>query len=566
MAGSTFNANFLRLPPATAALLLSAVFQLTGGHALPPQTRTVDLRELNIVSFPLPTAAPIYLPRALRRPRQNTVCGFIAGDPNLPATCSAGSHCVLEQVNGIVGCCPDGGDCSTGVFTGCVDRNSEPQTEINPYVYTCQGSDVCYKNQFAGGYSQFGCGTASDLAATVETSAFDKTSVELDQTLMSLTATPSRLSSPTTIGSSPPSETSSSSQDSSATSSFTASPSSTATQSSSSIEPSSPSAEQPAAPPSTTSSRPSESNNAAIIGGSVAGAVVLIALIIAGCLCLKKRRGNKREGPGPSPAAPPTTEYISPVKSHGAAFAPLPSWQDDDESRLLPPHGNNKNSNPDSNINDGNAPDSWQPPPPAAAPGRGFLHPGRYHTVVPVGGLVGTGLSPVAEEPPTPTPTTPSSAAAATAALLLRGQFQSHHQYQPLQDHHEHDHHYEHEQQHPYYYDNHNAAPQLPQTLPHLQSGAASELDDFSRAFSIAGTDTRDSEDTQPLARATDSVAVEGPGTVAAAAGDGSQSPPPRRGSVGRGEASPSRAGSGFAGNRPLWQQNRPQGRNQMWI
>lgn len=76
------------------------------------------------------------------------------------------------------------------------------------------------------------------------------------------------------------------------------------------------------------------------------------------------------------------------------------------------------------------------------------------------------------------------------------------------------------------------------------QGPTPTEIDDFSRAYMSAGIGTQElEEDRQPL---TDGGALrsgaESPG--------GSQSPP---------------RGNGM-GNRPLWQQNRQQGRNLMWV
>ncbi|KAL1843047.1 hypothetical protein VTJ49DRAFT_3182 [Mycothermus thermophilus] len=170
------------LPRPMALLLVSSILQLTSAHTAPRLPRktpeptvTIPHRLLNVESWPLrPTPPPGAHLFAFRR-RQleyNTVCGYIGGDAALPATCGAGSHCVVDTEHNVVGCCPDGIDsCTAGVFTGCVDANSGPQTEVNPYIYSCAGSDVCYMNVFEGGYSQFGCGTASDLAATVLNSA-----------------------------------------------------------------------------------------------------------------------------------------------------------------------------------------------------------------------------------------------------------------------------------------------------------------------------------------------------------------------------------------------------------
>ncbi|KAI1812973.1 hypothetical protein GGS20DRAFT_502335 [Poronia punctata] len=197
----SFNDIFLRLPPSSAILVLNAVFGLTAGHAVPRQTKVVDFHTLSVIPFPpAPTDAP-RSPFDLLRREDNTICGYIGGNPDLPATCLAGSHCVLDAANSAVGCCPNGGACTTGVFTGCVDWNSDPQTEINPYVFTCQGSDVCYKNNFAGGYFQYGCGTAFDLGTTVHASASGASAaLSIGTVHVSLTESAKSLATPTTIG------------------------------------------------------------------------------------------------------------------------------------------------------------------------------------------------------------------------------------------------------------------------------------------------------------------------------------------------------------------------------
>ncbi|KAI1394026.1 uncharacterized protein F4822DRAFT_34071 [Hypoxylon trugodes] len=551
MARSISYPGFLRLPPATAALLISAAFGLTNGHALPRQTKTVELHELNVVSFPQPTEAPILLSDLLPRQAQNTVCGYIGGDTNLPATCSAGSHCVLEKDHGVVGCCPDGGPCSTGIFTGCVDRNSDLQTELNPYVYTCQGSNVCYRNEFAGGYFQFGCGTASSLGTTVETSVDGMTSLVFESNSMLLTALPTALPEPTSIGSQPSSVTddptgdpssslpnssspnatptsatsvSSASNSLSSSSLLTSSGSSSSSSSSSSksssttkTSSSTTASSSSTGTPTTTNSAPVESstdpsapaavgssttNRGAIIGGSIAGAAVLIAVLVAIALFYLRKRRNNREGPGPLPTdAPPRTDYISPMSSHGAAFAPLPSWQDDEEdTRPLTQY-----PQPYHPIQE-----PWQAEPSMAAAARppttnrGFSQPLRYHPatirpVVPLGG-VGTGLTPVAEEE------NPSE----------RG---------------DHD------------------RPSTGTTGVGMAGGPrSSELDDFSRAYSSAGIGTQEIEDDrQPLTATNSDENTLGSGAISP---EGSQTPP--------------RGGGG--GNRPLWQQNRQQGRNMMWL
>ncbi|KAI0013046.1 hypothetical protein F4779DRAFT_613914 [Xylariaceae sp. FL0662B] len=546
MAPSIFNDNFLlRLPPATAVLLLSAAFGLSNGYALPRQTKTVALHELNVVPFPpAPTEPPISFEELVRRQSDNTICGYIGGNRNLPATCSAGSHCVLEQEHGVVGCCPNGVTCSTGVFTGCVDGNSGPQNEVNPYVYTCQGSNMCYRNQFDGGFYQYGCGTSTGMGTTVQTSAAGASSLNLQATSVPLTASPSSLSEPTTIGSSTPASTTGSSSrvSTASVSSVTSSASSSTTDSvsSSSLSGSTSSSESTSStdstfsshsttPPPTTSTSPisssdttavaatssstvtpapstnnnntDDNNVGAIVGGSVSGAVVLVALIAA-ALYLRKR-SNARQGPGPTPPSAPTMEYISPIKSHGAAFAPLPAWQEED-----PEHPNPRARTPPYNSAH-NGP--WQPGMAVAhthdnSNGHGHHHHGisqplRYHA--------GTGLTPVAEEE----------------------------QHQQLQ---------------PSWYDD----PSPPPT--------PREIDEFSRAYSSAGIgqddssdSSGDSSDRQPLtANPAESArsSPEGSGSLASS-GAAAQSPP-----------SSSGGGASRGANRPLWQQNRQQARNLMWL
>lgn len=197
-------------------LLVSTLLDLTSAYKIypPPRrslsapqpfpTKTLAHHIIDVVPYPpAPTSAP-RLGWDLRRQEDafNTVCGYLGGDPNLAATCSAGSHCVLDTQHGVVGCCPDADPvCTTGVFTGCVDGNSPPQTEVNPYVFTCQGGNVCYRNVFEGGFFQYGCGTASDLATSVAASASGITAAPARQTLtFSFTGTPTSLAEPTTLG------------------------------------------------------------------------------------------------------------------------------------------------------------------------------------------------------------------------------------------------------------------------------------------------------------------------------------------------------------------------------
>ncbi|KAI8632486.1 hypothetical protein F5Y19DRAFT_365738 [Xylariaceae sp. FL1651] len=518
MALSAFDNIFFRLPPATAVLLLSAALGLTSGHALPRQTKVIEYRELDVIPFPpAPTNAPLS-PFDLQRRQENTICGFIGGNPELPATCSLGSHCVLDPVNSVVGCCPNGETCTTGVYTSCVDRNSDPQTEINPYVFTCQGSDVCFRNQFAGGYHQFGCGTASDLGTTVQTSADGaSTALSIETVPVSLTASASTLATPTTIGSfssvstrsssassmSSSSRSSTSSRSSSSTSSSVASSTTHSSSTSSSSDPAS----------SATSTQDSgsikQTQTGAIVGGVIGGAAAILSLLALAFYCLRRRGRNSRKGPGPAPTAPPTTQYISPMRSHGAAFAPLPSWNDEDNGGPSSPsfynnaHAHAHQPSPYGPLE----PTGVSAPAPAnlTPHGYGFSQPLRYNPSYMAMGMpmpAKAGLTPVVEEE------------------------------QPFDR--------EEQQQHQQQYQ------QQYQQQPQLQGR---EIDEFSRAYSNAGIgqlpdDEPDYEDRAPLR---DHAAHEAGNSTESSSED---SPPRNRG----------------AGHRPLWQQNRQQSRNLMWL
>ncbi|KAK8118529.1 uncharacterized protein PG998_003155 [Apiospora kogelbergensis] len=316
-APSAFRDMFLRLPPAAAVFLLSTLLggsgSLANAHALslPRQTKTIDYHELNVVSLwpPLPTAAPALVsPHELfrRQAVDNTICGYLGGDSALPATCSAGSHCVLDEANKVMGCCPNSGSCTTGVFTGCVDRNSGAQTEANPYVYTCTGSNVCYKNSFAGGFFQYGCGSASSLATSVQTAASGQPSIPLVATSISLTHTPGSLTQSSTSRPSSATATAASSSSSPASSSPTSSASATST----SHTPAGTANSPPAAPPATGATGSGPNHTGAIVGG-VIGGLAFLAILAALLLCLlrRRRRRNQRLGPGPDPAPAPMGEY-----------------------------------------------------------------------------------------------------------------------------------------------------------------------------------------------------------------------------------------------------------------
>ncbi|KEZ41407.1 hypothetical protein SAPIO_CDS7535 [Scedosporium apiospermum] len=327
---------FQRLPSPTASLILAALLTLTNAHALPRQTKTVQHRTLNVELWPpAPTEAPLPLARAqidallLRRQDFNTVCGFLEGNADIPVTCGAGSHCVVDRDHNAIGCCPDGEPaCTTGVFTGCVDFNSGPQTEVNPYVYTCAGSDVCYRNVFAGGFSQYGCGTASNLAASVATAVSGLSSdLRFSQVTDQFTAEVTTVSEPITIN--PSTGTRSLTASSSSTTESTTTSSSTTTSTSSETASSTAAAGEAGEAP---EGNGSKNQTGAIIGGTISGVAVLVALVALGFYLWKRKQRNTREGP-------PTldTKYISPM-SNGAGFTPVAPSQEYAETGFYPMH------------------------------------------------------------------------------------------------------------------------------------------------------------------------------------------------------------------------------------
>ncbi|RYP58742.1 hypothetical protein DL770_010366 [Monosporascus sp. CRB-9-2] len=264
MAHASFYNVFLRLPPSAAFLFLASILRTAEGHALPRQTKTIEPQELNVVAWPpLPTDAPIS-PFELLRRQENTICGYIGGNSALPATCAPGSHCVLDEVNGIL--------------------NFELIHDILHIFY--DDDHHHHINELGKFINRLPYGGASDRGST-------------------------RLAN--------------------------------------------------------------------------------------GCHS-RGRQVNGREGPGPAPAAPPRTEYTSPMRSHGAAFAPLPGWQEEQQPSPSPygnPYGQQHYESesttyqPEIGVNYNTTP--LGPPP-------------RRYDPVHVPG-VGTGLTPVEEEASAENPT-----------------------------------------------------------------------------------------------------------------------------------------------------------------
>ncbi|KAF4444686.1 hypothetical protein FACUT_463 [Fusarium acutatum] len=303
-----------RLP---SFLVISGVLNLATGHVLPQPTKTVDFYELNVLPYPL-AATPAPDDSLLLRRQFNTVCGYLGGDPGLPATCSAGSHCVVDVDHGAVGCCPNGGSCTSGVFTGCVDADSGPQTEVNPYVFTCRGSDSCYRNSYEGGFFQFGCGSTSGLATKVVATASGKSAIDL--TSINVPLTQPKLPQVQQQKS----ETSSASE--------TESDTSTETTASETADPSSTESGESDAPDTDGNDNGSK-NTGAIIGGTISGVAALAALIVLGIWLWKRKKGNTRQGPG----VKHQVQHIGPPLDNNHNFAPVPLMHETDKMAPPPP-------------------------------------------------------------------------------------------------------------------------------------------------------------------------------------------------------------------------------------
>ncbi|KJR80236.1 uncharacterized protein SPSK_04987 [Sporothrix schenckii 1099-18] len=374
---------------------------------------TVPYRSLNVVPWPLPTAfadeqgriSQRQWSRQLRQlggaplPRQNdnTICGYIGGNPDLPATCSAGSHCVLDAEHGAVGCCPNGVDsCTAGVFTGCVDGGSDA-TDVNPYVYTCGGGSFCYKNNFPGGYYQYGCGSASTLGQSVAATASGMSALTITSQRITFTGTFTDTTSTSKTTKSSSTKSSSTKTKSSSTSSFSSSSTSSSslsstTLSSSSSTTSSSATHTPTGAASSSTDPGSEVDTGVnsgdragvIIGATISAVAGLIALIaLAVYFCWKKRRGgggtytsrrgplNFRSGSGRFQALHNTPDDFESglrnpemamgpgatgaYKQMSAFEAPLPLPPSDGNDNLLNPGGGDGGGNGGNNDGTGDA-------------------------------------------------------------------------------------------------------------------------------------------------------------------------------------------------------------------
>ncbi|KAK1849775.1 hypothetical protein CCHR01_07593 [Colletotrichum chrysophilum] len=297
------------LPPAAAALvLLSNLLTIADAVAvLPQKTQHLPFRVLDVVDWPLQTPMP-WLGRR-QDSSTNTVCGYIGGDPGFAATCSAGSHCAMDASVSAVGCCPNGVACTTGVYTSCVDQNSPTPSAYDPYVYTCQGSNVCYKNTYDGGAYQYGCGTSTQGFYVAATASGLSTTVSITHVSGIVTKAASTASSSSSGSSSASSSDSSTTSSSSTTTTSSSSSSSPTSQAPSSTSSHPAASGGPHSPPTQAQQDAALARNGGIIGGTVAGAAIFVAIVSVAFWMGKRKGRNQRVGPGQGKGP----SYISPM-------------------------------------------------------------------------------------------------------------------------------------------------------------------------------------------------------------------------------------------------------------
>ena len=283
---------FTRLPPTAAILIFSTILKPALASVMPRETGAAAeaSHTLAIVDWPLvPTAVPL-LPAELRKREFNTVCGWIGGNADMAATCEGDSHCVADVEHKIIGCCPNQGECKSGIYTACVDSNNPGSGKGDPWVYSCPAGKVCYRNTFDGGFHQYGCG-ASNMATSVATKAPGKSALAFSQVTASFSSQPTSASSS----------------------------SGTSSGSSSSSAGSASSASEAGVSASTTSTAATSSADAAAIdhkmhnGGAIAGGViggVLGAAILIGLLIWLIRRKKKDQEPSEKEGLPHDPSFI----------------------------------------------------------------------------------------------------------------------------------------------------------------------------------------------------------------------------------------------------------------
>jgi hypothetical protein len=137
--------NIFDMPSSSVVLLLSAAFGISNALPWPGPAptsvyqedewspRTTSLPQLRDIVHPdLLFKRTSYLPV--------NVCGYLGGIESNAAVCPTGSSCVHDIPHGAIGCCTTSGPCTAGVYTSCVDANSQGATSgpvvMNNGVFT----------------------------------------------------------------------------------------------------------------------------------------------------------------------------------------------------------------------------------------------------------------------------------------------------------------------------------------------------------------------------------------------------------------------------------------------
>jgi hypothetical protein len=116
--------NVFAMPASSLVLVFSVAFGVS--NAL-PWTEPQKTNAYRADAWSLkPTGSPADPAKLFKRSSVDVnVCGWIGGNSAQPAVCSSGSSCIHDTIHGYVGCCTTSGACTTGVYTSCVDGNSE---------------------------------------------------------------------------------------------------------------------------------------------------------------------------------------------------------------------------------------------------------------------------------------------------------------------------------------------------------------------------------------------------------------------------------------------------------
>lgn len=121
--------NIFAMPPSSIFLLFSIVF--SGSNALP----WTEAQQTHVYKADAWSPRPTFIPepadpaRLFRRDALDVaICGWLGGNSASAATCSPGSSCIRDTIHGVVGCCGTSGPCTAGVYTSCIDMNSNGWT------------------------------------------------------------------------------------------------------------------------------------------------------------------------------------------------------------------------------------------------------------------------------------------------------------------------------------------------------------------------------------------------------------------------------------------------------